>query len=66
LITFKKQGRGGKGVMGMSSKREDFIKMMTIATNHDTIYFLFSNKGRLFALKNLRDTSIFQNSRVKY
>ncbi len=50
IDTFKKQRRGGKGVIGMSSKREDFVKMMTVASTHDTI-FLFSNKGKIFALK---------------
>jgi len=50
IDTFKKQRRGGKGVIGMSSKRDDFVKMMVVASNHDTI-FLFSNKGKIFALK---------------
>jgi DNA gyrase subunit A len=48
--TFKKQRRGGKGVSAISTKREDFIKMMTIASTHDVV-FLFSNKGKIFALK---------------
>lgn len=48
--TFKKQRRGGKGVIAISSKREDFINMMTIASTHDVV-FLFSNKGKIFALK---------------
>jgi DNA gyrase subunit A len=48
--TFKKQRRGGKGVSTISTKREDFIKMMTIASTHDVV-FLFSNKGKIFALK---------------
>ncbi len=48
--TFKKQRRGGKGVSAITAKREDFIKMMTIASTHDVI-FLFSNKGKIFALK---------------
>ncbi len=47
---FKKQRRGGKGVSSISSKREDFIKMMTVASTHDVI-LLFSNKGKIFALK---------------
>ncbi len=50
IDTFKKQRRGGKGVIGMSSKREDFIAMMTIATTHDIVMF-FSNKGKIFAMK---------------
>lgn len=48
--TFKKQRRGGKGVSGISTKKEDFITMMTIASTHDVV-FLFSNKGKIFALK---------------
>ena len=48
--TFKKQRRGGKGVSAITTKREDFINMMTIASTHDVI-FLFSNKGKIFALK---------------
>ncbi len=48
--TFKKQRRGGKGVSAISTKREDFIKMMTIASTHDVV-FLFSNKGKIFGLK---------------
>jgi len=50
IDTFKKQRRGGKGVIGMSSKREDFIQMMTICSTHDMV-MLFSNKGKIFSLK---------------
>ncbi len=48
--TFKKQRRGGKGVIGMSGKKEDFINMMNISSTHDII-FLFSNKGKIFGMK---------------
>jgi len=48
--SFKKQHRGGKGVTGISTKNEDFIKMMMIASTHDTV-LLFTNKGKVFALK---------------
>ncbi|HOP61762.1 MAG TPA: DNA gyrase subunit A [Spirochaetota bacterium] len=64
IDTFKKQGRGGKGVMGMSSKREDFIKMMTVAATHDTV-FLFSNKGKIFALKTYEIPQSSKASRGK-
>lgn len=64
IDTFKKQGRGGKGVIGMSSKREDFVRMMTVATNHDTIY-LFSNKGKIFALKTYEIPPATKTSRGK-
>lgn len=63
--TFKKQRRGGKGVVGMSStKKEDFIKMMIIASTHDTV-FLFSNKGKIFALKTYEIAVASKTSRGK-
>ncbi len=48
--TFKKQRRGGKGVIGISTKRDDFIRLMSLSSTHDNI-FLFSNKGKIFGLK---------------
>ncbi len=62
--TFKKQRRGGKGITGMSSKKEDFIKMMMIASTHDMI-FLFSNKGKIFALKTYEIPAASRTSRGK-
>ena len=62
--SFKKQRRGGKGVIGMVSKREDFIKLMTITSTHDTI-FLFSNKGKIFAFKTYEIAQASKTSRGK-
>ncbi len=62
--TFKKQRRGGKGVSGISTKREDFITMMTIASTHDVV-FLFSNKGKIFALKAYEIPQASKTSRGK-
>jgi len=64
IDTFKKQRRGGKGVIGMSSKKEDFVKMMTVASAHDTV-FLFSNKGKIFALKTYEIPVSTKTSRGK-
>lgn len=64
IDTFKKQRRGGKGVIGMSSKKDDFVKMMTVASNHDTI-FLFSNKGKIFALKTYEIPEVSKSGRGK-
>lgn len=47
---YRAQGRGGKGVMGMSTKDEDVVEQMAEAQNHDDILF-FTNKGRVFQLK---------------
>ena len=50
IDTFKRQKRGGKGVQGASTKRDDFIKIIRIASTHDTI-MLFSNRGKAFMMK---------------
>ena len=62
--TFKKQRRGGKGVIGMSSKKEDFISMMTIASTHDML-LLFSNKGKIFGMKVYEIPVASKNNRGK-
>ncbi|HSV96110.1 MAG TPA: DNA gyrase subunit A [Spirochaetota bacterium] len=62
--TFKKQRRGGKGVTGMSSKREDFIKLMMVAATHDMV-FLFSNKGKIFGMKTYELQEASKTSRGK-
>ncbi|MGQ9842296.1 MAG: DNA gyrase subunit A [Spirochaetota bacterium] len=62
--TFKKQRRGGKGVIGISSKKEDFITMMTIASTHDTL-LLLSNKGKVFGMKVYEIPVASKNTRGK-
>jgi len=47
---YRAQRRGGKGVIGMTTKEEDEIEHLVNATTHDTILF-FTNKGRVFGLK---------------
>jgi len=48
--TYKSQKRGGKGITGISTKEDDFVKQIFTASTHDTILF-FSNKGKLYRLK---------------
>ncbi len=45
--TFKVQHRGGKGVIGMTTKNEDNIYLITKAMTHDYALF-FTNMGRVF------------------
>ncbi len=45
--TYRSQGRGGKGVVGMKTKEEDVITQMLFASSHDEILF-FTNKGRVY------------------
>ncbi|HBC84075.1 MAG TPA: DNA gyrase subunit A [Clostridiales bacterium] len=50
IDTYKSQKRGGKGITGISTREEDFVKQIFTASTHDTILF-FSNKGKLYKLK---------------
>ncbi|MFA7365010.1 MAG: DNA gyrase subunit A [Patescibacteria group bacterium] len=48
--TFKVQARGGKGVIGLTTKEEDSVEFMFITKTHNDILF-FTTKGRVFQLK---------------
>lgn len=48
--TFKKQGRGGKGVIGLTTKEEDIVEHFFLTSTHANILF-FTNRGRVFQLK---------------
>ncbi len=50
IDTYKSQRRGGKGIAGIATREEDFVKQIFTASTHDTILF-FSNKGKLYKLK---------------
>ncbi|EQB62699.1 MAG: DNA gyrase subunit A [candidate division Zixibacteria bacterium RBG-1] len=47
---YRKQGRGGKGVIGIETREEDFVEHLFIASTHDYILF-FTNKGKCHWLK---------------
>ena len=48
--TYKSQRRGGKGITGIATREEDFVKEIFTASTHDTILF-FSNKGKMYRLR---------------
>ena len=48
--TFKQQGRGGKGVIGLTTKEEDMVEHCFITSTHTDILF-FTSRGRVFQLK---------------
>ncbi len=48
--TFKVQARGGKGVIGLTTKEADTVSFMFISLTHNDILF-FTTKGRVFQLK---------------
>ena len=48
--TYRRQTRGGKGRIGMSTRAEDVVEHLIIASTHAYLLF-FTNKGRVFYLK---------------
>jgi DNA gyrase subunit A len=50
LDLYRSQRRGGKGLIGMETREDDFVEHLFIASTHDYVLF-FSNLGRLYWLK---------------
>ena len=50
IDTYRSQKRGGKGIIGIATREEDFVKQIFTASTHDTVLF-FSNKGKLYRLR---------------
>ncbi len=48
--TYKSQKRGGKGIIGMQTKEEDFVNTMFVASTHAYILF-FTNAGKMYRIK---------------
>ena len=48
--TYRSQNRGGKGVMGMTTREEDYAERLLVTSTHAEIMF-FTNKGRVYSLK---------------
>ena len=50
IDTYKSQKRGVKGITGMTTREEDFVKQIFTASTHDTLLF-FTNKGKVYRLR---------------
>jgi len=50
VTSYRRQGRGGKGVIGSDKKEGDFIEHLFVASTHDYMLF-FMNNGRMYWLK---------------
>ena len=50
VTTYRKQGRGGRGVTGTNLKDEDFVEHLFIASTHHYMMF-FSNFGKVYRIK---------------
>jgi len=50
LDTYRRQRRGGRGVLGMGTKEEDFVQHLFISNTHHYLMF-FTSKGKAYRLK---------------
>ncbi len=50
IDTYRRQRRGGRGIIGMETKEEDFVQDLFIASTHDYI-LAFTDQGRVYWLK---------------
>jgi DNA gyrase subunit A len=50
IDTYRKQGRGGKGIIGSDIKEGDFIEHLFVASTHDYL-LIFTNRGRCYWLR---------------
>lgn len=48
--TYRSQRRGGRGIQGMTTREEDFVEELFIASTHSYILF-FTDQGRVYRLK---------------
>ena len=50
---YSAQNRGGKGIIGMTTKEDDFVEDVIVSNSHANLMF-FTNKGRVYAKKAYR------------
>jgi DNA gyrase subunit A len=48
--TYRAQKRGGKGIMGLSTREGDYVKDILITSTHDYLLF-FTNRGKIYKIK---------------
>ena len=51
--TYTAQNRGGKGIIGMTTKEEDFVESILVTNSHSLLLF-FTNKGKVYCKKAYR------------
>lgn len=50
VTTYRSQKRGGKGVIGMDTKDDDFVEHLFVSNTHHFLLF-FTDKGKVYRLK---------------
>ena len=51
--TYTAQNRGGKGIIGMTTKEDDYVENVIVVNSHSHLLF-FTNKGRVYSKKAYR------------
>lgn len=62
MDTYRTQGRGGKGIVGLTKKEEDAVEHLFVSTTHHILLF-FTNRGRVYQLKAYEVPSASRQSR---
>ena len=60
--TYTAQRRGGKGIIGMTTKEEDFVENMIVANSHAYL-LMFTNFGRVYTKKVYRIPEAGRNAK---
>ncbi|HAJ77871.1 MAG TPA: hypothetical protein DCO89_02245, partial [Clostridiales bacterium] len=50
VAEYRAQHRAGQGVIGITTKEEDFVEKIFVTSTHDTLLF-FTNMGKVYSLK---------------
>ncbi|AIQ61757.1 DNA gyrase subunit A [Paenibacillus stellifer] len=50
VTTYRSQKRGGRGVIGMDTKEQDFVEHLFVSNSHNYLMF-FTDKGKVYRIK---------------
>lgn len=64
LDTYRRQRRGGKGLVQMETKEQDFVTRAFVTRTHDHVLF-FTNRGRVYRLKAYEIPEMGRHSKGK-
>ncbi|OPA78996.1 DNA gyrase subunit A [Paenibacillus selenitireducens] len=62
VSTYRSQRRGGKGVIGMDTKDNDFVEHLFVTNTHHYLMF-FTNKGKVYKIKGYEIPDLSRTAR---
>lgn len=60
--TYRRQKRGGRGVMGMETRNNDFVEHLFVSNSHHYLMF-FTNKGKAYRIKTYEIPDLSRTAR---